>query len=91
MKASYRTKAENGWLPYWHTPLGYIHFKEKDAYGNSIKGTARLIRDPDEKNVRLVQREFELRANGYSYDQIREKVVKEGIVPADLRSKRQRS
>lgn len=84
MKAAYRTKAEKGWWPYRHTPLGYVHFKEKDAYGNAIKGTAKLTPDPDPTIVRLVRREFELRAQGFSYDLIRKKNIEDNIVPAEL-------
>lgn len=58
MKAAYKTKAEDGWWPYRHTPLGYVHHKDKDAYGNPIKGTAKLAVDPDARLVRLVQQEF---------------------------------
>ncbi len=55
------TKAEQGWFPYRHTPLGYVHQKDKDAYGKPIKGTAKIVRDPNPKNVEQVNREFELR------------------------------
>lgn len=87
VRNSYRTKAESGWWPYRHTVLGYIHHKEKDKYGNAIKGTAKIIQNPDSRIVRLVQREFELRTQGYSYDDIREKNLKEGYVPKDLDGK----
>lgn len=85
MKASYRTKALSGHWPYRHTPLGYVHCKDKDERGNAIKGTARLVRDPDDKRVCLVRREFELRAQGLSYDAIREANLESGIVPTKMR------
>lgn len=84
MKAAYRTKAENGWFPFRHTPLGYIHFKKKDEYGNPIKGTATVIPDPDPSKVRLVRREFELRAQGYSYEHIHQTTLAENLVPTSL-------
>ena len=84
MKASYQTKAAGGWWPYRHTPLGYIHSKERDQFGNPIKGTAKLIPHPDERVVKLVQKEFELRAQGFSHDQIREQNIASGLVPLDL-------
>lgn len=87
VRNSYRTKAESGWWPYRHTVLGYIHHKEKDKYGNAIKGTAKIIPNPDSRIVRLVQREFELRTQGFSYDDIREKNLKEGYVPKNLDGK----
>ena len=80
MKAAYKTKAENGWWPYRHTPLGYVHQKEKDNYGNPIKGTAKLVPDPNHRNVEQVRREFELRARGLSYDQIRTQIIREGYL-----------
>ena len=81
MKASYRTKAEAGWFPYRHTPLGYIHTKDKDAIGNPIKGTAKVSPHPDPAIVQLVQAEFHLRSQGYSYEAIRAKNLSDGIVP----------
>ncbi|MBX2994091.1 MAG: recombinase family protein [Bdellovibrionaceae bacterium] len=94
LKASLRTKALEGWWPYRWTALGYIHYKDRDKYGNGIKGTAKVIVDPDTRNVRIVQREFELRAQGTSYDEIRRinlaaKVRQGGkeefFVPAEMR------
>lgn len=86
MKASYKTKAEQGWWPYRHTTLGYIHHKEKDRYGNALKGTAKIIVNPDKDVVRLVQREFELRAQGISYDEIRHlNLAEKDLVPEELR------
>lgn len=86
MKAAYKTKAEQGWWPYRHTTLGYIHHKEKDRYGNAIKGTAKVIVDPDDRIVRLVQREFELRARGIVYDEIRAlNLAEKNLVPEDMR------
>jgi DNA invertase Pin-like site-specific DNA recombinase len=83
VKNSFRTKAEMGWFPYRHTPLGYTHHKEKDRFGNSIKGTATIIADPISANVKLVQREFELRAQGFSYDLIRKSNLDAGLVPKE--------
>ena len=85
MKAAYKTKAENGWWPYRHTPLGYVHSKDRDKFGNAIKGTARLIPDPDTCNVQLIQREFELRAQGFSYDEIRRQNLEDNFVPPENR------
>lgn len=83
VKNSFRTKAEMGWFPYRHTPLGYTHHKDRDRFGNSIKGTATIITDPDTANVKLVQREFELRSQGLSYDLIRQSNLDAGLVPKD--------
>lgn len=83
VKNSFRTKAERGWFPYRHTPLGYTHHKEVDKSGYAIKGTATVIVDPNPANVLLVQREFELRAQGHSYDVIRQTNLEADIVPVD--------
>ena len=85
LKAALRTKALAGWWPYRHTTLGYVHQKDRDRFGNAIKGTARIALDPIEANVELVRREFLLRAQGHSYDDIRAKNLDEGFVPADLK------
>jgi site-specific DNA recombinase len=86
LKAALRTKALSGWWPYRHTPLGYIHSKNRDRYGNAIKGTATIAIDPDAAVVRLVQREFELRAQGTSYDEIRsQNLAAPDLVPVDMR------
>ena len=83
VKNSFRTKAEMGWFPYRHTPLGYAHHKERDKSGYAIKGTAIVVPDPDIANVKLVQREFELRSQGHSYDVIRQSNLDAGVVPLD--------
>jgi DNA invertase Pin-like site-specific DNA recombinase len=84
MKAAYKTKAENGWWPYRHTVMGYVHHKDKDKYGNAIKGTAKIAIDPDVRLVQLVQREFELRADNLSYDEIRKKNIEADIIPLEI-------
>ena len=91
VKDSYLTKAKDGWWPYRHTPLGYIHSKEIDQWGVPKKGTAKLVRDPNEKRVKQVQREFEFRAMGYSYDDIRTQIINEGFIPPEKVKKYNRS
>ncbi len=87
VRDAYKTKAENGWWPYCHTPLGYVHSKQRDNLGNGIKGTAKLERDPNDIKIKQVQREFELRAGGLSYDEIRVEIIKEGfILPNKVKS-----
>jgi DNA invertase Pin-like site-specific DNA recombinase len=68
-------KAESGWFPNSQPPLGYKTKRIED-------GSAIIVRDPNEAIVRWVQREFELRAKGYSYHRIRDQIVSEGLVPA---------
>lgn len=77
-----KRKAEEGWFPSNHLPLGYVHMSNKDQYGRSLKRGKYIAPDPNEKNVRQVQREFELRGvDGYTLDQIRQKIISEGFIP----------
>lgn len=71
-----RRKAEQGWFPSSQTPLGYKPHRDAD-------GKATVVVDRNEGNVKWVQREFELRARGMSYEEIRAHVISEGLVPAE--------
>jgi site-specific DNA recombinase len=82
MKDAMRQKAESGWFPGNHPPLGYVHKRRIDDEGKEIKRGTIIVPDPDPKKVRQVQREFELRAEGHSYSVIKEKIVSEGFIPA---------
>jgi DNA invertase Pin-like site-specific DNA recombinase len=75
-----RSKAEQGWYPSNNPPLGYVTVRIKDANGRPLKRGAVVGVDPLEKNVRQVRREFELRALGFSYEQIRLKIIGEGFI-----------
>lgn len=77
-----RTKAERGWLPLNHLPAGYVHKRLTDENGRELKKGTIIIADPNEMNVRRVVREFELRAEGHSIEQIRRLIIAEGLVPA---------
>lgn len=73
-----KAKAESGWMPANHVPLGYVHQKMRDGNGKELKRETKLARNPDESVILQVQREFELRAQGFSYEAIRAKIGKEG-------------
>lgn len=75
-----RKKAEDGWYPYNHVPLGYIHKYPTDEYGRQRKRGTTIVRDPIENNVKQVQREFELCAKGDSVAVIRTKIIDEGFI-----------
>lgn len=77
-----RQKAENGWFPGNRPTLGYIHLKMRDASGKEMKRGTTIAPDPDERNLRWIRREFELRAKGYTLEQVRDTVLAEGLVPA---------
>jgi site-specific DNA recombinase len=76
-------KAEMGWFPANHVPLGYIHQHTKDAAGKTSRRGTIIIPDPDTRMVKLVQREFELRAQNFSLDAICDQVQREGLVPKE--------
>lgn len=75
-----KAKAESGWWPYRHTPLGYFHKKDTDDYGNTRKGTAKLTPGPTQRDIDQVNREFELRAQALTYDEIAENMIAEGWI-----------
>ncbi len=83
VKDALRVKAEDGWYPTNHPTLGYVHYRPLDANGKPSKQTT-IIVDPNTDNVRLVRREFELRAiHRLSFREIRKQIIKEGLVPAN--------
>ncbi len=78
-------KAKQGWLP-GRPPLGYVN--EKVATTGKRSGRdgneSIIVPDHDARNVKLVQRIFELRAEGHSFREVGRLCVKEGIVPSEL-------
>lgn len=78
-----RRKAEDGWFPTNHLPLGYIHERQKGSDGREKKRGTIVVPDTDSRVVRLVQREFELRSQHFSLEQIQKKNLTEGFVPLD--------
>lgn len=73
VRANLTTKAEKGWYPSNKIPLGYKSFKK------SRSTHATTIVDPDQLKVRQVQREFELRSQGLSFDHIATMIKEEGF------------
>lgn len=74
-------KAQTGWFPFSQLPLGYVHVRRKDADGNELRKSTIVGVDPDLRNVNLVRKEFELRAQGLSLLAIRDRCLELGIVP----------
>jgi hypothetical protein len=73
------TKSKLGWYPHARPPLGYIGRRHTNEYGKeSSRGLSIVVPDPNEDAVSLVKREFELRALGYGYKEIRRRIVSEG-------------
>lgn len=81
-----RQKAETGWYPSNQLPLGYALQRAKDEHGREMKRGAIVVRDPNERRVRQVVREFELRAEGQTFEQIRESIIAEGFIPLERAS-----
>lgn len=77
-----RTKAENGWFPLNHAPMGYVHQKMRDDNGREMKRGTIIVPDPNVRIVERVRREFDLRAAGHSLHDIRRRIIAEGLVPA---------
>ena len=75
-----RRKAEEGWFPNNHAPLGYIHSFPLDENGRPKKRGSTIVKNPIERVVKQVLREFELCAQGYSVASIREIIIEEGFV-----------
>ncbi len=74
-------KAEGGWYPSNNPPLGYVCQKATDTDSGRIKNRGgTIVLDPNELNRKIVSREFELRANGLSFEKIREQVISDGLI-----------
>ena len=74
-------KAESGWYPGNRPPLGYRTQRKLSEDGReSTKGAATIVRDTNERKIQQVLREFELRAAGVSYDEIRKTIIAEGLI-----------
>jgi site-specific DNA recombinase len=69
--------AEDGKYPGNRPPLGYVHQRQGAERGRDRKGTV-IVPDPNPRKLKQVVREFELRAQGYSYEAIRLQVIAEG-------------
>ncbi len=80
-----RDKAERGWFPSNHLPLGYALKKLLDEDGKERKRGAIVVPDPDAKRVRQAQLEFEYRAKGMSYGDIRKAIIEhsEKFIPLE--------
>ena len=78
-----KQKAEQGWWPSNHPPLGYVTKREIDpATGQFKKRGTTIALDPNSNNRAIVLKEFELRAKGYSLEAIRKEIKESGLLTA---------
>lgn len=73
-------KAESGHYPGARPPRGYKSERLRNERGTVLKAGTILVPDPD--TAPWVCREFELRAQGLSFGEIRKRCLEENIVPA---------
>ena len=76
------SKAESGYYPGNKPPLGYI-LQKQSSNGSMGKGISIVVPDTNLANIKLVRREFELKAKSYSYEDIRKTIIEEGLIPHD--------
>ena len=77
-----QTKAETGWWPGCRPPDGYINEKLKSDRGFERRRGSIIVRDPNEKTLKRVQREFEIRAENPTptLREVRNRVIAEGLI-----------
>lgn len=82
VRAAMRTKAEGGYFPRNHPPLGYMNQKLKDENGVELKRKTAMVPNTKEpRKIAQVQREYELRGlQKLSYAAIREQIISEGFI-----------
>ncbi len=92
VKNGTRAKAEDGWHPGTHLPLGYAHQKHKNSKGFEKRRGTIVVLDPNPKVVAQVRREFELRAkkdhngNPISLREVRRQIIDEGFIqPSEIK------
>ena len=80
---SMRRKAEDGWYPSNKPPLGYLPVATLSEDGRGRRRSKIVGLDPNPKVRQQVLREFELRAEGNSFEEIRRKIIEEGFIRKD--------
>ena len=73
-------KAEDGWYPSNTPPLGYIPQATLNEEGKERRRGKTVGIDPNVKKKQQVLREYELRAQGLSYEEIRKRIISEGFI-----------
>lgn len=84
ISAACEYKASIGWYPGNNPPLGYVNFRALQEDGSLTRRVmATICPSQNEFEISMVRREFELRAKGLSYREIRKIILAEGY-PARL-------
>ena len=78
---SMKRKAEDGWYPSNNPPLGYKTASTFNEEGRERRRGKIVVVDP-EKTPQVI-REFELRANGHSFEEIRKQIITEGYIRSE--------
>ncbi|MGK5089534.1 recombinase family protein [Bdellovibrionota bacterium FG-2] len=77
---SMKRKAEEGWYPSNRPPLGYICKALLNEEGRERRRGKIIVPDPNMQKREQVIREFELRATGLSFEEIRKRVIADGLI-----------
>lgn len=76
-----KAKAEMGLYPGGNVPLGYVCRREIVDGREKAEGLAKVYPDTEHpEKMRIVLREFELKASGLSVERIRRQILEEGLV-----------
>lgn len=72
-------KAQLGWYPSNNVPLGYMNTNENE-FGEKVRRGGIVKLDDNLNNRKVVLREFELRAQGLSFEAIRDQIRTENLL-----------
>lgn len=72
-------KAELGWYPSNNVPMGYVNTNENE-FGAKVRRGGIIKLDENINNRKIVLREFELRAQGLSFEAIRDQIRSENLL-----------
>jgi predicted site-specific integrase-resolvase len=72
-------KAELGWYPSNNVPLGYMNTNENE-FGQKVRRGGIIRPDDNLNNRKVALREFELRAQGLSFEAIRDQIRTENLL-----------
>ncbi|WII72176.1 recombinase family protein [Bdellovibrio sp. 22V] len=74
------SKAKTGWFPGSRPPLGYRNQRAVSSEGYEKRRGSIIVPDTNTQRLKIVQTEFELRSQGYSFEEIRDRVISLGLI-----------